>query len=818
MRLLALSILTLSVSVVQAQRTQGTYHPDAKSSVSWSINDHSTLIWDGKPYLPAGTIVDSPEAIERATAAGLNDFVVDLPASGAGWDSVLASLNQHHCRFLLRINSLAPMSTGVAVEPQGYRFTGIKDTQTIHASLPGVQSALVVVALRRDGSITKYARVQVTDGVLNYTADAPGGLERVVLIYPITTSAQLPDYWESLDKHRDSLLQSLKRHAPGAGLRGIVDPFGRSVVLPGKELRFVPTSSYFRDELRTYLVDNYKSLETAQRTWALASNDLKDFDTMARLVPLWSGTRGVSQLWDPATDHLYGCDNRRSKIWSDITTVVESAGARRYLRIVKDLHDAVDVPVVQQWAGWAAAYESQAPTLDGIGMRTVGTAPSTVFDTAGRAASSMLRWKRAGWFPATEVDLGPGAEASQVSGVLEDVTSLGARGVFVRAESPTLLKAIAAAGASAADPSLADTSPRAIFFPENALNPAQIQHLPGGAWWLPSPTDGDRVDLGTLYSAYRYTQDGKKTFAIAALKPGRVKLLMAQPNLAKVTTLDGTNPMPRIEKTGLEIEMGQTPVLITGTDEIPVPEEAYKETGLRFFQLSSTLEKLHQEAPEELYAFQEAYGQFKFNPGAAFVKMRAAYRSLSSKMGRYTWIEAENCRDHNFSEIDSSPACSGGSALALRTQLPPGPSGYYANFIVPVKSVSDQEVWISARIPADRRGDIQVIVGGQTDQQGNEVSTIGGQTLSINTEPISLYGNGFGWYKLGVTRLAGANSSIKILVNGDTPSDLAIDVVLLAPSPFKPNGIDQPEPASTANTNPTKPKKGTDRTRGRQSQ
>jgi hypothetical protein len=791
-RILAVSILALFVPLVQAQQTQGTYHPDPKTSVSWTINDHSTLIWDGKPYLPVGSIVDSAAAVDRATSAGVNDFVVDLPASGAGWEQMFNSLIQHQSRFLLRINSLEPMSQGVAVEPQGYRFAGIRDTQVIHASLPGVQSALVVVAMRRDGSITQSARVPVVDGMLDYSVDAPGGLERVALIYPITTSAQLPDYWESLDRHRDSLLQSLVRHAPGPGLRGIVDPLGRTLVLPGKELRFVPTSVFFQNELRDYLIDQYKSLETAQRIWALAANDLKDFDVMSRLIPLWSGTRGVSQLWDPQTDRLYACDNRRSKVWSDITAVVESAGARRYLRIVKDLHDSVDVPVVQQWSGWASAYETPTPSLDGIGMRTMGATPSAIFETAGRSTSSLLRWKRPGWLPATEVDMGAGADYSQLPAVLDDVTGIGARGVFFRAETPVALKAVAAAGLSPTLPGLADVSPKAVFFPENALNPASIMRLNGGSWWLPSPMDGDRVDLGDRYSAYRYTDNGKKVFAIFSSKPGRVKLMITKPKLATLTSLDGSELNVKIDKTILEFSISSTPTIITGLEEVPVPEDAYKETILHFEALSDLLQRNHMDAPDQVYSFRDAMSQATENPGAAFTHMRQALRSLSAMMGRFFWVEAESCRDHNFSEIDLSPACSAGAALALRTQMPPGPDGYFANFTVPTKTNDDQEVWIAARIPADRRGDVRLVIGGQLDAStGKVVGT--GQTLTINSEPVSLYGNGFGWYKLGVTRLAGANSLLRFLVTGDTPSDLALDAILFTPTPFHPNGVNQPD-------------------------
>src|SRR6185369_5392842 len=103
-------------------------------------------------------------------------------------------------------------------------------------------------------------------------------------------------------------------HAPGAGLRGIVNPLGRMLALARNDARFVPSSPYFRYEFRTYLEKKYRNIEVAQRAWSLSSNELKTFDEMARLVPLWAGNRGVSQLWDPTNDKMILCDQKRSSI------------------------------------------------------------------------------------------------------------------------------------------------------------------------------------------------------------------------------------------------------------------------------------------------------------------------------------------------------------------------------------------------------------------------------------------------------------------------------------------------------------------------
>ena len=57
------------------------------------------------------------------------------------------------------------------------------------------------------------------------------------------------------------------------------------------------------------------------------------FADLARLVPLWSGGRGVAYLWDPVTDKTYSCDKDRSQIWKDIEETVSLAATRRVQRL-----------------------------------------------------------------------------------------------------------------------------------------------------------------------------------------------------------------------------------------------------------------------------------------------------------------------------------------------------------------------------------------------------------------------------------------------------------------------------------------------------
>lgn len=799
--------LLLAACACHAQRRDGTYKPASAAPVPWSINEHQTLIWGGKPYLPFGVRIDgTADAVTKAKAAGINDVIVDLPANGAGWDPVIEALNKANMRFLIRIASLAPMAHGFAVEPQGYRVTGITEQQEVKLQIPGATSAYVVLATRNDATVITKERVPIVDGQFDYTAKPGPALEHVLLVYPEMAGIEQTDYWENLDAERDELLSTLQRHPLGPGLRGIVDPMGRGLAIDSDEPTFVPTSPFFRMEFAAFLLQKYKNVEALIKNWSLGSSSLLQqdvnknwlvkFSDLAKLIPLWSTSRGIGAMLDPETNTTYPCDNKTSKIWTDISEVISAAENRRFSRLVPAIRSVVDVPVIQEWLGWASPYETTLPALDGVGMRAAGTTESSLAASGGPAASTILRWQSHGWLVATDLDLGAAPDAAtKLPGTLDELTSMGAKGVFVRTDSPALVKQMASeATRRSADTDLSNTSPIPVFFPENACNPAEPQRLPNGHWWLPTPLPGNRIDLGAKFFAYRSgLNDG--TVVLWTHEPGRYRLSMVNPKSARFQTLDGSDCQPKYNKSFVDVTLTQFPLIITGTYEIPIPDPVFLETVARFKYMMEIADKGHLGTEAMQMYFTNAYAGFERNPGGSYSDMRIQYWRLADLVGSYTWIEAERTPDTNFSEVVTDPGCSGGQALALKTMVPPGPGGYYAEYTVPVRNRDDQELWIAAKVPPERRGDLTVVIGGER--------------MKLIGEPLSPYGTGYGWYKLGLTRLAGEKTKIRVQVDTCGNDEIAIDSILLTPRAFRPNGVVPPDPMDfpVAEAKPGKPSK-----------
>jgi hypothetical protein len=747
-----------------AQGPSGTY-----LGTNWQINDHHTLLWAGQPYMPVGQKIDGNAAeVDKANAAGTKDLLVDVPASGAGWNDAFAALNKNQDRFLLRINSLAPMATGIAVEPQGYRVANITGAKHIEFSLPDATSALVLMVNQTDASVAKSTRVPIVNGKFSYDAPSINGMSHVMLVYPEMISLEQPDFWEGFDQQRDAILNALRQNAPGAGLRGIVDPIGRIMSIPGHNSRFVPTSDSFRDEFAALLTARYHSVETASRAWSISAPDFKDMSELSRLVPLWSGYRGISQLWDPANDHLFLVDNKHSAVWKDINDAILLAATRRFKAIVSAVRQVTDVPVIQEWAGWAPPYDGSQISIDGVGVRVTGNNPIAQIDSSCRAVSSLLRWNRPGWLIATDVDFGGDKPEISLAQSVSQLSDMGVRGYFT-STPPTQ---------HTMDASMAEISPSVLYFPQNATNPPMAQRLPGGMWWLPSPADGDRIDLGSKFAAYRL-KDGDNNFTAiwSPTGPQRTVLRFADFKSPTFSTIDGSDPKPKLLKDGVEITISDVPLIIKNTQEIPVPDPTADETANQFTSLLKALGYDRGAVSEEQYYFSDAARGFARSPGDSLTAMRIVLRSSLLKVAPYVWIEAENCKDHNFSQISNDAGCSDGHALELDTKITPD-EGFSATYKIPVRSRGDQELWIAARIPEEFRDNVTVVLAGAT--------------YTIPQQGASTYGDGYTWYRIATTKLGGNESTLKILVNAPHGADLGIDAIVIYPGVFHPNGVQMP--------------------------
>lgn len=742
---------------------------------SWGFDAATgSLVWAGERYQPVGLrIPASVSAIDTALASGVQDLLLEVPPQG--WIDAIKHAEAKGARYVLALNHAAPMAQGYLVEPEAYRFGPFSAETVLRATIPGCEEALVFLVNSRDGTpVTAenpVRRVRLENGAFQFTAPAIGGNEQVALVVPLVRTLRMPDLGAGLDAHRDILLANLRKTGTLAGLRGVIDPMGTLATFPAADLRFVPTDDRFRRELEVFLREKYGSVQRALQGWEITAGDQSELGEIARLVPLWSARRGMGYLIDPEQNKLYRADRGRSQAWRDIQEVSQRLLRARYNNLVRMIVQQWNVPVVQTWAGWNGPYSSAGSPLAGVGIRLSRTGFLGLAEEAGRAALVTHETPRPSVLLATDVSLPASADQlPDFMPVVQDSATLGVRGWFFRAETEEARSWVATLRGTL-KPNL--PRPRLLPFPESAEWPSAVMRIGPNVWSVPSPAPGNRLDLGGTLLGYRSAAEGDEFFALWTTGAAqRVRLRYAQPQSILVTSPDGVPVAVKRTRNHVELTLGPMPVVVRGSLETPVAEEAIAWSRAEFESLSKLLPPAARDMIDEIVVIQNAFQALPKNPSTSFDTIRVQLARLRSALSPVIWQEAEFAQRHNWSEVRALSGASNREALSLLSRVNPLRDNFEANYTINPRMEGNQVVWVSARgsgIP-----DLQV--------------DFGGQTLSPEIDGVQPYGGGFRWYRFGRVNLPARALPLRLLYRGLATSDVDVDVIMIAPEGLNPTG------------------------------
>ncbi len=754
----------------------GLYALLLSQSPTWGISPNGMMQRDGLPYAPVGARISGGAGqIEEATKAGIKDLLIEMPVGGQTWAPTLDALQQSGANYFLEINSMTPKATGYNVEPESFRVEGVTGPYRLNTVIPGCTEALVVLA-GPDRTEPEIFKISAQAGGKFDTLITPRDTyEKVLLVYPLMQDGRIPDAWEGLDDHRDQLMASLKLGGELQGLRGIIDPIGSLAKFPDAGVRFVPSSARFRNELEAYLRGKYGSQRRIEQAWSIPASDLPNIAAIARLVPLWSGKRGIPFYWDPVQNRSYLSDSRTSSAWLDIQNVLQTAIRRRVINISESLRLVTNAPVMQTWKGWNGPYEGNTAQLSGVAIKLNGDTLSDLIEQTSRAASTLSRWPKKGLFLATDIRV-PNNDDRFLSyaEIMQDSASLGVRGWFFTPQSPDDLRWIAM---RKGDVNLADLSGRKTRvqpFPEAALNPALAMRIGTDTWWVPSPMPGNRLDFGTQFRAFRIKgEGGDQTVIWSRISERKVKFRLKTPKDAKFATMEGEVIKGKVSKNHVEITIGEKPVVVTGP-EVPVPEICADEALAEFSTLLKAIPEQAVPFIDEVASFRVAASNFNTAPGVSYQGMRSRLDRLRKTIGPHIWIEAELSKDHNWSEPISVTGASNGGALSIVNRLATPGTTFQANYRVTPKVSGSHAIWIAMR---GSRAAMQSLRIGILDQE-----------FTGEGVPQSWYGEGFGWVKVGVADLTAIATDITLSIAAPIDGSLAVDAIALANGDYTPNG------------------------------
>lgn len=747
--------------------------------LNWKVTPERSFEVNGSPYIPVGVhVAPTVESIDAVAKVGIKDVFVELPLELSTWRRIIPELESRGLRYLIGISSLAPSASVIAVEPKSYRVSGLTGSIDIHVEIPGGSRAYALLANEKNGGIIWQGTQRIENGRLHFQYDLRSEFPHVLVLYPEVRDQRMADYWEGFDQYRDDLLVILKNAPIAAGYQGIVNPAGKMLTSFKVDDTLVPTSELFRLELETYLRQKYGTADMVGSAWHMGVNQNSTLADFAACVPLWQGGRGIDNVWNTKTNRL-APSARRDEMWNDIRTVVRSSAARRLNRLVDSIREATGKPVMQEWNGWGGLYEDGAGPLNGITFRM---SPQTAFDLMNQAAypmSSALRRARPMVAMATSISLPKGDDRMDAGRAIRQSEILGTRGWFFEANSAAELAEISAAAEVYRDQSsIAKTLVTPLFFPEAATNPAATGRLPGGYVWLPTPGSGERMDLGPLLEGYRYVEGGKTTFVFWSVsEKQRLKMQLASEVLPAMRALDGSDLEVKQKKRELEMSVPTTPVIVEGSDDIPVPIQSFEVTKVACSYLIDTFGNIVDISGTEYTVLQKNTSSFDRFPLGSFLAVREQFKKLTIKSAPYNWVEAEDPQETNFSDVSEVSGASNGKVIVLSPKVK-SLTPYFAQYTVRNKVGSSHSVWIAARMDEVARETLRI--------------SVGGVEMKIEPNPVSYYGAGFAWYKCGSVELPAGQTQMWVRSQADRPIRCEIDTLMVAPGSFRPNGPNPP--------------------------
>jgi len=747
--------------------------------VPWTVNPYNSFEWEGSPYVPFGVRISAdPAEIARVAEAGIKDVLVELPLSAGVWQSTIKDLENRGLRYMITLIHAAPSAEVMAVEPESYRLGSLTGEVDARIKLPGAREAFVLLASEKTGALLLEETLPVTGGELVFKYPRPLTEPHVLIVYPIQTDLTTADYWSDFDSYRDRLLGTIRGQEFGPGFRGVVNPMGRTMRAFTNEDTFVPTSSYFQMEFQSFLEQKYGVESNVASAWKLSVSDMETMADFSRAVPLFGKERGIEKVYNLKSKFLTYA-SRESQMWADIREVMASGAARRYNNLVSAIRQATGRPVIQDWVGWGGPYQRVDNQLDGVGIKVSGYSLETASDDASRPTSSASRATKN--LTSVVTDFALSAEGGpDLRDLVVSTSTLGVRGWFFRTAKPEQLAQIAALANTYRDDSLlAGVRPNVIFYPDAAKGLASPGLLPGGYVWLPGAGAGERLDLGEGLQGYRYVDDGQRILAFWAVgEPRAVRIAMARSEAPSYAALDGSDLQMKFNPRKRELEMviPTTPVVTRDIDAVPVSGDTFVVSAAAVTFLIDNFTGGTDLANAEMINLKKWVDGFGRTPAGSFAGVRRQLNTLAKKVAPYAWVEAEEYESTTFGQRSPVPGSSE-QALVLTSRIESG-RPHSARYAIPTRVGREQEVWIAAEIPESLKGQVRVLVAGQS--------------LVVPAEPVARYGRGLGWYKVGTVNLPVGESAATILVPGNAKDRVALDVLMVSPGPFTPQGPEPP--------------------------
>ncbi len=458
---LGLAALLCHAAMADKGLNDGIYRDREDKPHTWSIHRSHLLVWDDKPYTPAGVVFHSaylkaPSAdslkqdeaeLDHLRQGGIEDVWVEpgrglLQCTPAQTQTLVDALESRGLRYGLRVGDrfrepLIGFAPNLAVTriPAAKMQPGARLQYEV--STPGARRA--VYALTETGSpdltLGSTGADRIPDDrqqnwaiqtgevvVERDTAAIQLQLRRSALLgkagalLHIVPEIQAEpeelggfgDLWAGMPTYAARLKQHLQAVKFGAGLRFILDPFAAGDGALGEEDQVFPSSPAFRKAFQDWL-QRRSGIQTLNINWRTTDRRIPGFEEAARMVPTWSRNdppEGDGWIIDPVDHVAYRCKPRQSAIWSDLDEF-RAETLKKWMNSVTTTlkQEGLNVPMLFSWSAYHPIFNNGAAVsgYDGLGAQLAGKAPEISTESGAYALAQAEEASRNSWLIATRV-------------------------------------------------------------------------------------------------------------------------------------------------------------------------------------------------------------------------------------------------------------------------------------------------------------------------------------------------------------------------------------------------------------------------------
>lgn len=855
--------------------TDGTFRDRTGADHAWSVNRGHMLVWEGKPYTPAGVVfrsaflhAPSPETFRqdqeelgRLQSAGVHDLWIDpqrglLRAQVEQTQSLLDEVESHGFKYGLRVadrfeSPLVGFSPTLPVVrvPNTQLQPGGRPSWRLAA--PGARRAIytLVDATAGDERVQNWAiasgevvaeqdvaevRIQLKNSKL---LGRGRGLLLVVPEIQVEPEelGSFGDLWAGMDSYAERLQNYLKGLKFGPGFRFVLDPFAAGDGTVGREDNVFPSSPEFRAAFLDWL-QHRVGLQTLNINWRLADTRIPGYEEAARMVPLWPRNDppdGDGWMLDTQEMVAYRCNPRGSQIWSDLEAFRVEYLRRAMNRVTASLkQQAVNVPMLFSWGAYHPLFtNSPSPAgYDGLGGALYGKGAEIGRASAGYALAQAEESDRNSWLVATRLAGAPDdagrltavADEAQARSLWSGIRDAGFRGFYF--DSATVPDAVKLAkvlepAVQAAQPAM-ERRPKVCFFPLALASSDRVALLSNGVWWLPSTRPAKLLRYGDSIMAYEMEQPlcDDPTIQKATViwsTAGKQDVTFFGDKAVPVTIFDAAGaPVKMKSRAGdLRLQLTEEPLIIVGLDATTIFPTELATTQLREFEALIRQAESQKAETKSLRLFleQEKHTLTPATAGAVYQAVLPYVNRLRDQLSPYVWLEGEQSAAHNFSGMGFEAGCSAGMFLKLDRADPPRSGVYRARYRLVIQRGATYDLWVGGRVPG--RPGVSPMIWQIDDEPAVEVKS----ATAVGDD----YGRGLAWFNMGRTALKAGPHELTLVIGQKAEGaggrfNAAIDAVVLSREPFKPQGSGKPviklEPLVEENPEkPAKPSKRSER-------